>query len=118
MGANQTLANANGFSNVKDGAGTRSEYSGTEREQTMARMGNGLRISKVAAAAPAVIVLAALVSHAAAAEAAQVLSEKPPRSAAKTEFEARTSTIEPSLTIAYDVLADAANAAADRFSGP
>ena len=84
----------------------------------MARLGNGLRISKTAAAAPAMIVLAALVSHAAAAESAQLLSEKPPRSATSTEFQARTSTIEPSLTIAYDVLADAANAAADRFSGP
>ncbi|HWY15852.1 MAG TPA: DUF4403 family protein [Rhizomicrobium sp.] len=84
----------------------------------MARMGNGIRNSKTAAATPAIIVLAALVSHAAAAEAAQLLSEKPPRSAATNEFQARTSTIEPSLTIAYDVLAGAANAAADRFSGP
>ncbi|HWE05759.1 MAG TPA: DUF4403 family protein, partial [Rhizomicrobium sp.] len=64
------------------------------------------------------IVLAALGSHAVAAETAPLLSEKPPRSAATTEFQARTSTIQPSLTIAYDVLADAANAAADRFSGP
>ena len=78
----------------------------------MARMGNGIRNSKTAAATPAIIVLAALVSHAAAAEAAQLLSEKPPRSAATNEFQARTSTIEPSLTIAYDVLAGAANAAA------
>jgi hypothetical protein len=63
------------------------------------------------------IVLAALVSHAAA-ETAPLLSEKPPRSAATTEFQARTSTLQPSLTVTYDVLADAANAAADRFSGP
>ena len=46
------------------------------------------------------------------------LTQKPPQGATTTTFEAGTSTIEPSLSISYNVLADAANAAADRFSGP
>jgi len=48
----------------------------------------------------------------------QLLSEKPSRAAAAAQFEARTSTIQPSLDIPYGVVADAANAAADRFAGP
>ncbi len=47
-----------------------------------------------------------------------LLSEKPPRAASTNEFEARTSTIAPSIDVSYGVLADAANLAADRFAGP
>jgi hypothetical protein len=55
---------------------------------------------------------------AAMADTPQLLSQKPPQAAATTQFEAGISTIQPSLEISYRALADAANAAADRFSGP
>ena len=48
----------------------------------------------------------------------QLLSERPQHSATTTEFEARPSTIAPQIDVPYSVLADAANAAADRFAGP
>ena len=53
-----------------------------------------------------------------AADSGQLLSERPQRAAATTEFEARTSTIAPEIDVPYGVLAQAANAAADRFAGP
>jgi hypothetical protein len=48
----------------------------------------------------------------------QPLSAKPPQAATTTQFEAGTSTIQPSLLVSYRALGDAANVAADRFSGP
>jgi hypothetical protein len=66
-----------------------------------------------------VTVLSLLLGGSAAADQAPtLLSEKPPQVAAATQFQAGTSTIEPSLQISYRVLSDAANAAADRFAGP
>jgi hypothetical protein len=56
--------------------------------------------------------------NAALADTPQLLSEKPPQAATATQFEAGTSTIQPSLEISYRALGDAANAAADSFSGP
>lgn len=56
--------------------------------------------------------------HAAAADSGQLLSERPQRAAATSQFEARPSTIAPQVDVPYGVLADAANAAADRFAGP
>jgi len=48
----------------------------------------------------------------------QSLSQKPPEAATTTEFEGGTSTLQPSVSISYRALGDAANVAADRFSGP
>ncbi|HEY5048688.1 MAG TPA: DUF4403 family protein [Rhizomicrobium sp.] len=48
----------------------------------------------------------------------QLLSAKPPQAATTTQFEAGTSTIQPSLSISWRALGDAANVAADRFAGP
>jgi hypothetical protein len=68
--------------------------------------------------ASVLIGLAAGGGFAFAADADQPLSEKPPQAATTTAFEAGTSTVQPSLSISYRALGDAANVAADRFSGP
>ncbi|HEY2445624.1 MAG TPA: DUF4403 family protein [Rhizomicrobium sp.] len=83
----------------------------------MSGLRDGIRLSGIGLAALALDLIGCSASLAAAGNV-QLLSEKPQRGSATMQFEARTSTIDPSLTIGYDVLADAANAAADRFSGP
>jgi len=52
------------------------------------------------------------------AAAIQLLSQKPAQAASNTKFQAGTSTMAPSLSISYRTLGDAANTAADKFSGP
>ncbi|HEY3777665.1 MAG TPA: DUF4403 family protein [Rhizomicrobium sp.] len=46
------------------------------------------------------------------------LTQAPPRVAATMQFEAQTSTIAPTVEVPYNVVEQAANAAADRFAGP
>ncbi|MGH6890098.1 MAG: DUF4403 family protein [Rhizomicrobium sp.] len=46
------------------------------------------------------------------------LTQKPPRQAATMQFEAQTSTIAPTVEVPYNVVEEAANAAADSFAGP
>lgn len=58
------------------------------------------------------------IAHADTASAGQMLSQKPSWAASSTQFQAGTSTMAPSLSISYRALGDAANAAADKFSGP
>lgn len=65
-----------------------------------------------------IVMLCMVTGGGASAAAPQLLSQRPPEAANTTQFNAGTSTIEPSLEISYRVLADAANAAADQFSGP
>src|SRR5947207_15395260 len=48
----------------------------------------------------------------------ELLSDIPQRAASTTQFEARTSTIAPSIDVPYNALREAANAAADAFAGP
>src|SRR5438477_868685 len=72
-----------------------------------------LRRSAVVAFASAVFALPAL-----AAEQGELLSERPQRAATASEFEARTSTLAPSIDVTYKALGEAANAAADSFAGP
>jgi hypothetical protein len=48
----------------------------------------------------------------------ELLSDRPQRAASETQFEARTSTIAPSIDVTYKALGEAANAAADAFAGP
>jgi len=48
----------------------------------------------------------------------ELLSDRPPRAASAMQFEARTSTIAPSIDVTYRALGEAANAAADTFAGP
>jgi hypothetical protein len=69
--------------------------------------------------AAATVFFALLASHSPAlADSGQLLSARPERAATATQFEARPSSIAPTIDIAYSALADAANAAADRFAGP
>jgi hypothetical protein len=48
----------------------------------------------------------------------ELLSDRPLRAASAMQFEARTSTIAPSIDVSYRALGEAANAAADAFAGP
>lgn len=48
----------------------------------------------------------------------ELLSQRPPRAASATEFQAQASTIAPSIDVTYKALGEAANAAADSFAGP
>ena len=48
----------------------------------------------------------------------ELLSQRPQRAALATQFEARTSTMAPSIDVTYKALGEAANAAADSFAGP
>lgn len=48
----------------------------------------------------------------------QPLTQAPPRAASTLEFQAQASTIAPTVEVPYGVLEEAANAAADRFTGP
>ncbi|HEY3637139.1 MAG TPA: DUF4403 family protein [Rhizomicrobium sp.] len=58
-------------------------------------------------------------AHAFGAEpAATLLSEKPVQAANAMQFEAQTSVIAPTVEVPYSVVEEAANAAADSFSGP
>lgn len=52
------------------------------------------------------------------ADTAPALTQAPPRSAATMQFEAQPSTIAPTVEVPYNVVEQAANAAADRFAGP
>jgi len=52
------------------------------------------------------------------AQKGELLSERPPRAASESEFEAQTSTIAPKIDVTYKALGEAANAAADSFAGP
>ncbi|MGH6877748.1 MAG: DUF4403 family protein [Rhizomicrobium sp.] len=52
------------------------------------------------------------------ADTTQLLSQAPPRAASAMQFEAPLSTIAPTVEVPYKLIEAAANAAADRFSGP
>ena len=72
-----------------------------------------LRRSALLAFVPAVFALPCF-----AADNGELLSDRPQRAAQATEFEARASTIAPSIDVTYKALGEAANAAADTFAGP
>jgi len=84
----------------------------------MATYGDGVALHRRAAQGGAAALLFWATGGGVALAADQPLSEKPPEAATTTEFEGGTSTLEPSLSISYRALGDAANIAADRFSGP
>lgn len=65
-----------------------------------------------------VIGLVAAPLSALAADTTEQLTQKPPRQAATTQFEAQMSTIAPTVGVPYNVVEDAANAAADTFAEP
>lgn len=67
---------------------------------------------------PLVLAFAAGIAAPSFADTGELLSERPPRAASETEFQAQTSTIAPSIDVTYKALGEAANAAADAFAGP
>jgi hypothetical protein len=76
------------------------------------------RVSRCELQLSLLVLFGFLGASAAMADTPQLLSEKPPQAGTAAQFEAGTSTIQPSLKISYSALGDAANAAADSFSGP
>ncbi|HEX3431529.1 MAG TPA: DUF4403 family protein [Rhizomicrobium sp.] len=82
--------------------------------------GIGARNHAIRASAvfPMAFALSCIAWPSCAASTGELLSQRPPRAASATQFEAQTSTIAPSIDVTYKALSEAANAAADTFAGP